>query len=308
MDLDNLIQQTELPSGKWLIRLSNEVLGPINAQEIVERMFAGQVTELTPLSLGDGEWSPIQEHPGFVPFLNQARAKIKAETARAEKERQALRRRTINRINLAISTLILAAVGFAASYVVITQQPGRSESSLQVWASRHVPLLTIPSARATTSGRGSVGVDSELSFNIDQILIDDAPALVSIKTALSSRRRASGKYASEDLDDDVRPLGTGTGPLTNVEITSAINSRSNLGRLFACIGDEVKRNRDLPSTIRLEFTINNDGRVGEVRIDNIQLEDGPLHQCLKQKVALLRFRAYEGERRNIEIPLSWTAR
>jgi hypothetical protein len=307
MDLDNLIQQTELPSGKWLIRLSDEVLGPIDAQEIVERMFTGQVTELTPLSKGDGEWSPIQQHLGFAPFLNQAKIKIKTECARAEKERQALRRRTINRINLAISTLILSAVGFAVSYVVITQQPGRSESSLQGWASRHVPLLTIPSAKPTTSGQGPLGDDSQLSFNIDQILIDDAPALVGIKTDLFARRRTSGKQASEG-DDDIRPLGTGTGPLTNAEITSAINSRGNLSRLFACIGEEVKRNRDLPSTIRLEFTINNDGRIGEVRIDNIQLEDGPLHQCLRQKVAMLRFRAYEGERRNIEIPLSWSAK
>ncbi len=306
MDLDNLIQQTELPAGKWLIRLSDEVLGPIDAQEIVERMFTGQITELTPLSLGDGEWSPIQEHLGFVPFLNQAKIKIKAENARAEKERRARRRRTINRINLAVSTLILSAVGFAASYIVITQQPGRSESSLQVWANRHLPLLTIPSARPTASGQGSIGNDSQLSFNIDQILIDDAPALVGIKTDLS-RRRTSGRQYPEG-EDDGRPLGTGTGPLTNVEITSAINSRSNLSRLFACIGEEVKRNRDLPSTIRLEFTINNDGRVGEVRIDNIQLEDGALHQCLRQKVALLRFRSYEGERRNIEIPLSWSAR
>jgi hypothetical protein len=307
MDLDNLIQQAEMPSGKWLIRLSNEVLGPIDAHEIVERMFTGQVTDLTPLSSGDGEWSPIQEHLGFVPFLNQARAKIKAETARAEKERRALRRRKLNRINLAISTFILAAVGFATSYVVITQQPGRNESTLQIWASRHVPLLTIPSAKPGTSGRGPVGSDLELSFNIDQILIDDAPALVGIKTDFSSRRRPFGKHAP-DGEDDVRPLGTGVGPLTNAEITSVINSRSNLGRLFACIGEEVKRNSDLPSTIRLEFTINNDGRVGEVRIDDIQLEDGALHQCLKQKVAMLRFRAYEGERRNIEIPLSWSAR
>jgi hypothetical protein len=304
MDLDNLIQQVELPAGKWLIRLSDEVLGPIDAQEIVERMFTGQVTELTPLSVGDGEWSPIQEHLAFVPFLTQAKIKIKAENARAEKERLARRRRTINRINLAVSTLILSAVGFAASYVVITQQPGRSESTLLTWAGRHLPLLTIPSAKSATAGQGSVGSDSQLSFNIDQILIDDAPALVGIKTDLSRRR---GKLGAEG-EEEARPLGTGTGPLSNVEITSVINSRSNLSRLFACIAEEVKRNRDLPSTVRLEFTINNDGRVGEVRIDNVQLEDGPLHQCLRQKVAMLRFRSYEGERRNIEIPLSWSAK
>ncbi|HSG28511.1 MAG TPA: hypothetical protein VLA34_08535, partial [Candidatus Krumholzibacterium sp.] len=68
--------QPEPPLGEWLYKLQDEILGPVPAADIIDRLFTGEVDESTPISTGEGDWSTIQSVPDFHPFLLKAKARI----------------------------------------------------------------------------------------------------------------------------------------------------------------------------------------------------------------------------------------
>jgi hypothetical protein len=309
------VERPEPPQGDWLFKLHDEILGPVPSTEIIERMYTGEVDESTPISLEEGDWTSIQAVGAFHPFLYDAKAKIRQQQARLEAEQAARKRRVRNMINVAIGAVALVIVSFMASYFIIVSRPWKGEDVMRAWAGKHVPLLMISSARADTADTADDSVDEETGgINIDRILIDDAPTLVAIKSPSRSkkRKRTGKKKATVDRPKDTRPKDGKTKPpdtktasvgrLSNEEITSVVYARSNLNRLYSCIRSEIRRKTELPEVITLDFTIDNSGRVSQVRMDNIKLDGSSLHRCFRQKLTSLRFRSYAGQVRNITIP------
>jgi hypothetical protein len=298
----------EPPAGEWLFKLQGEVLGPAPSSEIIQRMYTGEIDESTQVSSGDGDWGAIQGVRGFRPFLARAKAKIRAEHARVEAERAARRRRTRNMILVAIGAVILVIVSFVASFLLIVHRPFDSESNWRSWAMKHVPLLAVPKAQAAT--QDAQVSDREMDngkINIDQILIDDAPALVGLRQGLrngTTKKPGAVSHKGKEAAQPSESAADGSGSLSNEEIMSVVFNKANLRRLYGCIQSEISRNADLPSPLIVSFTIREDGRIGEVRMDEYRLNDTPLHSCFKERLSGLKFRAFQGERRNIEIPFN----
>lgn len=307
------------PPGEWLYKYADEVFGPVPSSEIVERMYAGEVDESTPVSLEEGEWLPIGRLEAFQPFLYQAKAHLRALQARREAELAARRRRRRHRLQVAAVAMVLVLASFGASYLLIVYKPWRSEEVLNAWAAKHVPLLAAVPLEQAAAATQDTGEDDLAGINIEQILIDDAPALVAIAPVKNGRkgnparhRKASaGKRggnksgnSSSRTSRETHPGQTtaSLGMLSNDEITRVVYSRINLRRLYRCLRAEAKRNSDLPSQVIMEFTINNDGRVSQVRMDDTRLNGGPLHRCFQQKLSHLRFRAFSGQVRNVTMP------
>ncbi|HUU03340.1 MAG TPA: AgmX/PglI C-terminal domain-containing protein [Myxococcota bacterium] len=298
----------EPPAGEWLFKLHDEVLGPVPAVEIIEKMFTGEVDESTGISLAEGEWQTIQAVRAFHPFLYQAKAKIRAQRARLEAERAARKRKNRNMINVGIGAAILVALSFVASYLIIVNRPWRGGEVLTAWAARHVPLLSISAAGAAT--RKSAEDDS--AINIDQILIDDAPTLVAIRATKKKKKHPGTKKIVEKPEHggktgkqpkEVKIVSTGK--LSNEEITGLVYSKSNLRRLYGCLQREIRRNNDLASPVVIDFTIANDGHISRVRMDSPGLDGGSLHRCFRQKLTSLKFRAFSGQVRNVTMPFNF---
>jgi hypothetical protein len=304
----------DLPSGDWLFKLHGEVLGPVPASELVERMYASEVDESTQVSSGDGEWRPLQTFEDFLPFLSRAKAKIRADRLRAEAERVARKRRLRAQINVIIASVALVLLGFAVTYFLIIQRAWNTDSDSLAWARKHVPLIGIPVAAAATLDQGAANREPESKINIDDILIDDAPALV----AVGGRRPVFHRQRPRNPSSSNPEKGpeAGKGPevptegskvaygdtLSNEEIMAEIRAKA---RIFnPCVNAELRRGTELPSTVVVSFSIRNDGRVGEVMMDDIKLENTGLHQCFREKMAALRFRAFSGEVRNIDLPIN----
>ena len=311
-------RELEPPAGEWLFKLRDEVLGPVPSNEIIERMFTGEVDESTEISLSEGEWVVLKDVKDYHPFLFRAKAHIRAQQARAEAERAARRRKIRNIIRVAIGCFVLIVLSFVASYLIIVNKPWKGEEIMRAWASKHVPLMFVKSARAAT-GSDEMG---DSGINIDQILIDDAPALVAIKSTGRSRRsgrtvkksngadakgkkKDKGKKGDKGSDAEAKKTKTASvGKLTNEEITDIVYSRGNLRRLYACLQREIRRNPELPSNIIMEFTIANNGRVTRVRMDDVKLQGGSLHKCFEKKLSTLRFRPFAGQVRNVTMPFN----
>ena len=309
-----------LPAGEWMFKLEGEVLGPVAAQEIFDRMMAGDVDESTMLRLGDGDWKSVQSLPQWHPFLHQARARIRAARAHAEVLAAARRRRMEKMINLGIGGVFLVLVSFAFSYMIIVQGPSRNAGTLKAWAERHIPVFGIPMANAAvlpSAGDADDGDDEEPDLgdiNVDQILIDDAPALVAIKSGPTHRKRKRRKRRVPKPDKKPAAVGkdgkpgsqvASVGSLSNEEITKKVYARGNLNKLYACLRREIKSNPDLPGRVVLDFSIRNDGRIHKVQMDDARLENGSLHRCFARKLQGLKFRPFTGQVRNITIPFDW---
>jgi hypothetical protein len=302
------VRQMEPPPGEWLIKLQGEILGPVPSAEIIERMFTGEVDESTEISFGEGgDWRTIQVVSDFHPFLYQAKAKIRADRARAEAARAAKRRHVRNIIKVAVGAAILVLVSFGASYFLIVSRPWKSGDTLRAWAEKHVPLLSVPGAKATTLDDAEAGMEED-DINIDQILIDDAPALVAISPEAekkkSGTKKRTVKKKTKTSKPETKTKTASLGSLSNDEIMSVVYARSNLRRLYACIRSELRRNPEMNKQFTLDFSIKNDGRIGQVRMEDPKLDGGPMQKCFEQKLARLKFRSYSGQVRNVTIPFN----
>ncbi len=295
-----------------MFKLHGEVLGPVPSAEIIERMFNGEVDESTEISFGEeGDWRTIQVVSGFHPFLHQAKARIRAGKARAEAARAAKRRHIRSVIKVALGAVVLVALSFGASYILIVSRPWKSGDTIRAWAEKHVPLLSVPSASAATlkddaEAKMEMEEEDEDDINIDQILIDDAPGLVAIKSNSGNKKSTHKKRSKKKTPKSSKPetRTASIGSLSNDEIMSVVYARSNLRRLYACIRVEMKRNPDMTKQFTLDFSIKNDGHIGQVSMENPKLDGRSMHQCFKQKLARLKFRPYSGQVRNVTIPFN----
>jgi hypothetical protein len=217
------------------------------------------------------------------------------------------------RINLSIGAAALVLFGFGATYLLMIFQPQGSKGDWETWSRRHVPLIGIPAASAGESPQSAATDPMAGRINIDRILIDDAPALVGLRSLGTSRPRAlaapvrPGKTSETPGKPakDEPPSVASASTLSQEEILSEVFARPNLNRMIGCVAQEISRNADLSSPVQISFTINNDGRVGDVRMLDFRLENGPLHRCLKERLSYLKFRPYAGERRNVELPINF---
>lgn len=301
------VRHLDPPPGEWLFKLHGEVLGPVPSAEIVERMFTGEVDESTEISFGEGgDWHTIQVVSDFHPFLYQAKAKIRADRARAEAIRAAKQRHMRNVIKVALGAAALVLVSFGASYLLIVSRPWKSGDTIRAWAEKHVPLLSAPSAAAATLNSGAQAkMNEDDGINIDQILIDDAPALVAIQSE-AEKKIAAKKRAAKKKSKSAKPetKTASLSSLSNDDIMSVVYARSNLSRLYSCIRYELKKNPDMPKQFTLDFSIKNDGRIGQVRMEDPKLDGSSMHQCFKQKLTRLKFHSYSGQVRNVTIPFN----
>ncbi|HOX45248.1 MAG TPA: AgmX/PglI C-terminal domain-containing protein [Myxococcota bacterium] len=309
-------RQPELPRGDWLFKLQGEVLGPVSSREIVERMFVGEIDESTQVSLEEGAWVSVQQLPAWHPFLYQAKAKLRAERARAEAELAARRRKLRHLINIGIGAGALVVTSFAVVYLLIVQNPYRNEQNLKAWAERHVPLIGLPAAMAggSRAGLGPSEVESpELrAINIEKILIEDAPELVALKPDSAGGRRRPRPDRPPEARPDAGTSGrpdtaevANVGQLGREQIESKVYSSTNMKRLKGCLVEEIRRNSQLPDRVVVSFSIKNDGRVHNVQMGDVRLEEGNLHQCFRRQLDLLKFREFQGQVQNVTIPFDW---
>jgi hypothetical protein len=112
-----------------------------------------------------------------------------------------------------------------------------------------------------------------------------APA--SIREEEAGRKEASG----EDLSQE--------------DILAVVLAPENLVGLQDCLKQALRGRSEFPAEVLVDFSVGNDGAVGEVNMDDIRLQDTELHSCLRDKLQALQFRSYLGEVKNITIPFRW---
>src|SRR5215813_15024444 len=101
--------------GEWLFRQGELVLGPVPAHKIVEKLYRGELSGTSEISLlGDGHFMRLSEVEFFKLHLAKAEAKLRVDAVAEREQTRANRKRNVR---LALAALLAGVLAVGAGVV-----------------------------------------------------------------------------------------------------------------------------------------------------------------------------------------------
>ncbi len=268
---------------RWRYRADGAVFGPIEARELLELLYEGELDAATQVAPEDGEFLPLARFGAFRAHVEPARRAVEARRAaeaRAKAERSAWMARRLRwaaMVAVVASLGALGVSGFVAWRRGLYAESERSRREAQLREERDQLLA-------------SVSIEPPLVP-----LVSDAPRTTPPREATEAKRGRPRRKAAEEPSR--------RGVLGDDEVIQGLN-RAFPG-LVACIKDQLRRDPEsVPGRVVLGFSIDNDGRARNVELKDRFLRRSELGPCIEGKLAAARWRAFEGEVRNVEYPIT----
>jgi hypothetical protein len=267
--------------GDWLFRHGELVLGPVPAHKIVEKLYRGELSGSSEISLlGDGHFMRLSEVEFFKLHLAKAQAKLRVD-ALAEAERGKVRRKRKLRIAIVAALALVCASGAAAlaRYLAI-YNPWKKDPLAFADISAEAPTIALAQARKNEDlvdypGRGTAKPQHRVPER--------------------SRPAGRGEHAARGSDEE--PDGLSTGQFDRDSINAVVAARQKT--LYPCIAEEVRRRPGLSTKIPIEFVIGNDGRVNRLWVDHPMFKESALQECLLRELQKWSFKSYPGEQATV---------
>jgi hypothetical protein len=265
--------------GQWLYRKGELVLGPVAAQQIIEKLYAGEIDGKTEISLLEQmDFRPASEVDAFHLHLAKAEAKLRVdEVARVKHDRHTRRR---NIFIAAVAGIALIAGGLAAAgarYFAV-----------------HNPFVALDISQISVEPP-KIAMARARSKNKEDDLIDypgshgGGGKRAIARAATFDRSRLPARMSSGAEEPD----GMQTAQFDQPAIQSVVASKQKT--LYSCFGEEAQRHPGLAGRFPIEFVIGNDGRVSRLWVDHPDYKQGPLADCLMRELQKWPFRPYDGE-------------
>lgn len=265
---------------EWQYEQDGQVFGPISTKVLLERLYDGTLSPEARVALEGGDFRAIRRIGAFRAHLPKIAAhqaeRAQARAAEAERLRRALLRRT------AWLAGGLAVVGIGSVLLVGVIRYQRQAA-----------------AEATRQAK-EAALQAELDDLLASVTIE--PPLESL-VAPNSGRSAPSSPRRRGRADRSMPEARATGALTRREVLRGV-SRA-FGGLKHCIVEQIQREPDsVGPQIVLTFSIANDGRARNITLQNRFLRRTPMLPCFQRAMQRVRWRAFRGEVRNVEYPIS----
>jgi hypothetical protein len=259
------------PAGDWMFKKEELVFGPLPAKQLIEKLYAGEISGSTPIAEEGGEFRPLREVPHFTVHLAKAEAKLRVQRE-ADHFDRGERRSRVWRV-ATVSVLLVSAFGFAGggAYWLVMQKQQRLQREID-----DVPITGNP-PELTAGGAAAAAQDDEVSLPLP----GSAPGSI----AARHPHRTAGRVDPDGL--------TTTHYETSSIITAELRQK---GALIPCIKQELARTPSLRGDVRFSLAVGNDGKVAKLWIDDPQFKDSPLQQCFERVTGGWHFAPYEGER------------
>ena len=303
--------------GEWMFQIDGVIYGPAPAQTVVDRLFSGDLTGESLVADERGEWLAINSHPHFYGHVGPAVRENELYRRRLETFTAHQKRKKLQFFAIGIPTTLIMLLAVTLIYRKATAPPVKAQGPATMtaqaaeelaWADRPPPLVRLGKIKSKTTERLTKAQKAKRR----KAALKRAKKR---KAAWAAKKRAAAKAAREARKDGKKPKAAPDPndelaayeeqevreTLTDSQVMRIVNSK--LGTLLACVRAEAKRGFGLPDTIMIDFTINNDGRIGRAEVDNRELADGNLESCVKKKMRRWKFPSYYGERKNVELPI-----
>jgi hypothetical protein len=306
-DLHDL-ERAQLDS-QWLYRQGDLVLGPLTGHQLVEKLYAGEVTGETEVSAsGPSGFRKLKELDAFQLHVSKAAVKLRVE---AEARALQSKRTKVRLITGGVVALVLGGLGMGAWQIARYSSvylPGVDSGDLAIQVD--APVITpakhsMPEELFDYPGEPKHAPDKTPTPNkppetasVDKPeKTDKPPEKVASLTQKPDRRPAGGRATGRVSTD---PDGMSTEVNYDQASINAVVKKSQ-SSLFHCFKEEAERHPGLTAKVPLEFTIGNDGRVAQLWVDNPQFKKGPMYDCMLTELKKWPFKPYTGERATVNL-------
>ena len=298
-------QEIEVERGDepWLYRQGDLVLGPITGQQLVEKLYTGEMTADTLIAPpGERNFARMSDVELFKVHVARAAAKARVDAdLRVERARTQRKRMIIGGV-VALVTVLLGVGAWQAARWFAVHGPGGEEDE---FAGISVELPTITLAQARVSDEELIAYPSASGKTPDKPATPTdtrpKPATPSTTTPTTPPTAVAARPPVDKKPTP--PRGTGSvstepdGLAMGVEFDQgAINKvvATSQRTLFRCFKEEAERRPGFAAKVPIEFVIGNDGKVSKLWVDHPQLKQGALYQCLFTELQKWPFKPYKG--------------
>jgi hypothetical protein len=258
----------------WLFRQGELILGPVAPDQIIEKIYSHELSEKSEVQqMGSGQFKTLAEVDIFRVHLAKAAAKKRVDAAGAEHEsKQNKRTGTIIAVGVVSVLLIAGGLVLVGRYFAV-YTPGRSVEAL-AWGDIEVEAPTIARARRA-----------------DDELIDYNSPGTPKSPGKGTPRKNPGSGSSGQTNAAEDPDGLQMANFDKSSIDDVVKKNQN--SLFPCLKTVAKPGQ--VTKVPIEFVIGQGGKVTKVWVDNPDLKDGPLGECLLAQLQKWPFKSVDGE-------------
>lgn len=278
------------PAGDWLFRQGELVLGPVKGDQLVAKLYAGEIhgeTEVTPL--GENSFRRLRDVDGLKLHLAKAEAKHRVDKVAKTAERVAVQQRNVKISGVAVVAVLVAAGLMVGARYLVIHNPFKDANQL-AFADISVEPPEIGLAR-------SRGTEELVAYPADGVRAKKPAGGLARATPAGGKAVASARASTAGTTTDADGFES-----ANFD-REAINSvvKKNQTTLYTCFREQAKRTPGLAERIPLEFAIGNDGHVAKLWVDNPKFKEGDLASCLFGQLQKWPFKTFEGERPTVRL-------
>lgn len=272
----------------WLFREGDLILGPVPSQQIIDKLYSGELLPQSEVQqLGSGRFEKVSEIPDFKVHVAKSEAKKRVDAHAHEHHSEQKKKR--NRA-LAIGAGVLVTLGIVVavlgSYLAVHTPNGKTAEEL-AWGDITIDAPTISKAKR----------------RVDDELVDYQGSVKRPPTGTTAIAARNPTGTNPKLPTGTKPPLGNTDPdgMSMGEVDEAgINSvvSKNKSSLIPCIKTVAKPGVYLK--IPIEFSIAEAGKVSKVWVDNSDLKDSGLQECLLKELQKWPFKsAHSGNSVNL---------
>jgi hypothetical protein len=262
----------------WLFREGDLILGPVPSQQIIDKLYAGELLPQSEVQLmGSGRFQKVSEIPDFKVHVAKSEAKKRVDAHAQEHHSEQKKKLTKG---LAIGAGVLVTLGIVVavlgSYLAVHTPNGKTAEEL-AWGDITIDAPTISKAKRR--------VDDELvDYQGTSGNVKRPPTIATRTNPPTGTRPPTGTKPPMGSSD---PDGMSMGEVDEAGINAVV--ARNKASLIPCIKTVAKPGVYLK--IPIEFSIAEAGKVSKVWVDNPDLKDSGLQECLLKELQKWPFKS-----------------
>lgn len=276
------------PNDQWLFREGDLILGPVPSQEIIDRLFRHELHGHSEVQLmGSGVFQRVADVPEFKVHVAKAEAKKRVDAH--EHEHHSTVKKKVQRA-VAIGSAVLVTIGLIVGVIgnslAKRTLTGQSAEEL-AWGDITVDAPTISKAKRRDD-------DEFVDYQGTVKKPPTGTTAVATRPPTGSTKPPTGTTKPPMGNSD--PDGMSMGEVDEAGINAVV--AKNKSSLIPCIKTVAKPGVYLK--IPIEFSIAEAGKVSKVWVDNPDLKDSGLQECLLKELQKWPFKnAHSGNSVNL---------
>ncbi len=263
----------------WLFREGDLILGPVASQQIIDKLYAGELLPQSEVQqLGSGRFQKVSDITDFKVHVAKSEAKKRVD-AHAHEHQSEQKKKLTRALGLGAGVLVTLGIVVAVlgSYLAVHTPNGKTAEEL-AWGDITIDAPSISKAKRR--------VDDELvdyQGSTKKPPVGNAPIANRLPVGNNPPRNPATKPPLGNSDTD----GMSMGEVDEAGINAVV--ARNKSSLIPCIKTVAKPGVYLK--IPIEFSIAEAGKVSKVWVDNPDLKDSGLQECLLKELQKWPFKS-----------------